>query len=129
MIFRVQNEKITIFRNLLQSQFGFKSGIAISQLTQFDFRPILQPYVQDQLKTGPRWPDCYNLLTQSLHGFNLNSVFKFISDSDSSDGSSTVSSLSESAGANQESAGWPAVQDRLIMNHRLEHRLRVYYPV
>ena len=74
--------------------------------------------VQDQLQTGPRWPDCYNLLTQSLHGFNLNSVFKFISDSDSSDGSSTVSSLSESAGANQESAGWPAVQERLLFNYR-----------
>ena len=35
--FEVQNEKITILRNFSQSQFDFESGVAISQLTQFDF--------------------------------------------------------------------------------------------
>ena len=44
MIFKVQNEKITIFRNC-----DFENGIAISQLTQFDFRSILQPLKRDEL--------------------------------------------------------------------------------
>ena len=67
--------------------------------------------VQEQLKSGPRWHDCYSLLTQALVGFNLSSVSKFIakSESDDSDTSSTMSVLSDPS-ADQEQNGWPAVQ-------------------
>ena len=49
-----------------QSQFDFESRIAISQLTQFDFRPILQPWPatgdpSDLLTPDPNLPDFNNL--------------------------------------------------------------------
>ena len=57
--------------------------------------------VQDQLKSGPRWPDCYNLLTQSLPGFNLSSVSRFINQrDDKSDDSSSVISHADASDTN-----------------------------
>ena len=60
----------------------------------------MRPLFKEQLKSGPRWQDCYSLLTQALVGFNLNSVSKFITKSekdDSDDVSSTMSVLSDPA--------------------------------
>ena len=44
VIFKVQYEKIKIFRTFSQSQCDFESGISIPHLTQFDFWLILQPW-------------------------------------------------------------------------------------
>ena len=79
----------------LYGEIGFKRKEAF-------YKRVAAMYcVQEQLKTGPRWNECYSLLTQALVGFNLASVSKFIAKSDSesadSETSSTMSVLSDPA--------------------------------
>ena len=79
--FHVQNEKITIFRNFSQfrfrnfsqSQFDFKSGIAISQLTQFEFEKEFAISQLTQFDFRPILQLCSNRFYFSMHQLGLSS--------------------------------------------------------
>ena len=66
--------------------------------------------VTDQLATGPRWNECYKLLTEALPGFNLNNVLNFIETNDNGH----MLSFNESVDQFGLNKGWPAVQARVL---------------